>query len=201
MASASAIGVLGGSFDPVHYGHLAIARQAFASFSLKKVLFVPAGHPPHKSSTIKANATHRLAMLRLALKGIDFPSEICPLEINRPGPSYTIDTLIELRQLYPGCELYFIIGSDNLDEIKTWHEYRKVLTLAQFCVTHRPGYPAILPPELSDATIRTFPSPEKEISSSMVRADLAQGDSCESRVPAPVLDYIKANGIYGSTRH
>jgi len=190
----SPIGILGGVFDPVHYGHLATARCALDYFKLDKILFIPAGTPPHKSLP-RASAQHRHAMLSLAIEGHE-QFEVWDGELRRPGASYTTDTLRRLKKIYPNHPLFFIIGSDNLREIPLWHEYRTVLSLAFFCITHRPGHSLTLPRKLSAMKRKNFPGPEWKISSTMVRDYLARGFSCDFLIPPKVLDYIDTHGLY-----
>jgi nicotinate-nucleotide adenylyltransferase len=194
MPRNSPIGILGGIFDPVHYGHLATAGLAREYFGLRKIIFIPAGTPPHKSAPC-APARHRLAMLKLGIA--NSPGfEIWPGELNRKGPSYTVDTLRELKRKYGGAPLYFIIGSDNLTEIPQWHDYTALLKLAIFCVAHRPGHSLRVPPKLTSMRMKTFPGPEWNLSSTMVRDYLAARHSCEFLVHPKVLGYIKKHGLY-----
>jgi nicotinate-nucleotide adenylyltransferase len=195
MPDDNPIGILGGIFDPIHNGHLALAKLAREYFHLHKVLFIPAGIPAHKKSP-KANAPQRLAMLRLSIKhSAEF--DIWDGELRRKGPSFTIDTLKSLKKNYPNSPLYFIIGSDNLREISTWRDYREILNLATFCVAHRPGHSMNIPRQLISMTIKKFPGPEWKLSSTMIRRYLASGHSCEFLLPHDVADYIRTNGLYG----
>lgn len=195
MARTTPIGILGGSFDPVHNGHLAIAQLACEYFKLDTVLFVPASIPPHKSDTVRGAASDRLAMLELAI-GKNPSFEAWDIELRRPGKSYTVDTIELLQERYPDREPHFIIGSDNLKEIPTWHRYRRMLSLMTLCVTHRPGHSMQIPPQLGSARIRTFPSPEWALSSSQVRGLLKRGHCCRYLLPDKVLDYIKNQALY-----
>lgn len=194
MPAEHAIGILGGIFDPVHNGHLAIARLARDYFNLRKVLFIPSGTPPHKSRP-RTSVTHRVAMLHRAIQSHPFFG-LWEGEVTRKGFSYSIDTLKMLGSEYPGYQLFFIIGSDNVPEITTWRSYREVLRRCTLCVASRPGYPVIIPPEITKAAIVRFPSSEWGISSSMIRDFLARGYSCRYLVPDAVLEYIYKHGIY-----
>jgi len=189
------IGILGGIFDPVHNGHLAAAELAAEYFNCEKILFIPAGTPPHKRSTVTASAQHRLSMLRGALLGNE-RAEIWTNEIERTGVSYTIDTLDELAAQYPGAPLYFIIGADNLHEIHSWHRYTEILSRVTLCVTERPGFSMEVPQTLCRATIKTFPSPHWGLSSTGIRTLFAQGYSCRYLLPQNVQEYIMSNGLY-----
>jgi nicotinate-nucleotide adenylyltransferase len=194
MALNASLGIIGGSFDPIHFGHLATARLAKDFLRLEKIYFVPASTPPHKGKPY-ATPTHRLAMLRLAIKNTK-GFEAWDGEIRRGGKSYTLDTLKLFMQSYSPARLFFIIGSDNLKEIPLWHRYAELSKLADFCVAHRPGHSLKVPGELQSMHIRIFPSPEWKLSSTMIRNYLRQGYSCEHLVPSEVLDYIKRHKLY-----
>jgi nicotinate-nucleotide adenylyltransferase len=194
-AQCTAVGILGGIFDPVHNGHLATACLARDYFNLDKVFLIPAGMPPHKSGSVAATAGHRLAMLKCAVKDTKSMT-VWDEEIRRNGISYTVDTIGKIEKKYPRVPLYFIIGSDNLGEIVTWHNYRLFLSSVVLCVAHRPGYPLTIPPELRVGKIETFPSPEWAISSTMIRSYLGRGYSCEYLLPHCVAAYIKRRGLY-----
>jgi nicotinate-nucleotide adenylyltransferase len=194
MARNAPIGILGGIFDPVHCGHLATAKLAQEYFNLEKILFIPAGTPPHKRAP-RAAAKHRLAMLELGIGKIP-GFEIWKGELSRNGWSYTVDTLKELKKRHPRAPFYFIIGSDNIKEIPRWHNFRELLTLATFCVAHRPGHSMHIPPELAEMNLKPFPGPEWKLSSTMVRRYLAKGYSCDFLLPPKVLAYIKEHRLY-----
>jgi nicotinate-nucleotide adenylyltransferase len=189
------IGILGGSFDPIHLGHCALAQAALEYFNLEKIFFIPAGTPPHKSKTVKVTGYHRLAMLRLAIAGNRFFSAL-DIEIRRTGYSYTVDTLAELKKKYPDKEIFFIIGSDNLREIPTWHRYKAILPMITLCVARRPGYPVRIPGQIRGTRLRTFPLPDWALSSSTIRDYLKNGLSCRYLVASPVLAYIKKHSLY-----
>ncbi len=194
MPRTSPIGILGGIFDPIHNGHLATANLARETFGLDKILFIPAGSPAHKSAP-NANSKHRLAMLKLGI-GTTPGFEIWQGELHRKGPSYTVDTLKELKNRYHETPLYFIIGSDNLREIPLWHNYRTILNLAVFCVAHRPGHSMCVPPELASIRLKEFPGPGWNLSSTKVREYLSDGHSCHFMLPSKVIDYIREHGLY-----
>ncbi len=186
--------MLGGTFDPVHNGHLAIATLAVDFFKLSGVLFIPSGNPPHKPFP-GASAPHRLAMLRRAVASE--PSfEVREDEMHRTGPSYTFDTMQKLRRAFPRTPFYFIVGSDNLREIETWYRYRELLRLVVFCIAHRPGHSLSLPPSLAGGTFIRFPSPEWGISATALRTYLAKGYRCRHLVPESVREYIAVNNLY-----
>ena len=189
------IGIFGGSFDPVHNGHLAIASLVRDHLDLSTVLLIPAATPPHKSQTVHATAEQRLTMLELAMEGLTgLRTHKC--EIERGGTSYTVDTLALLRDEFPGRELLYIVGSDNLTEIPTWHRYTEILSMVTLCVVHRPGYNMEAGAPLGGARLLSMPSPEWGVSSTMVRRYISQGYSCEGLVPKPVLTYIHHNQLY-----
>jgi len=190
------IGILGGIFDPVHNGHLSIAALARDFFHLDRVLFIPAGIPPHKTHTVTAGPRDRLDMLNLAVQN-ENTFEIWDGEILRDGYSYTVESLRTLKKTHES-DLYFIIGSDNLNEIPTWREYREILKLVILCVASRPGYPLHIPELLSEtgAVVRLFPSPEWGVSSTIIRKYLYEGFTCKYLVPDPVLEYIKSKRLY-----
>jgi nicotinate-nucleotide adenylyltransferase len=193
--SKQKIGIVGGTFDPIHLGHLAIAQLALEHFLLDKIIFIPAYIPPHKLRTISVSAEHRLAMLRRAVNG-NKRFEVWDGEIERGGISYTIDTLLNLKKSHPDSLFHFIIGSDNIVEILTWHKYKSILNSITLCVSHRPGYSMKMPDELKKADIATFPSPEWGISSKMIRKYLANNISCKYLLPDTVYIYIKKTGLY-----
>jgi nicotinate-nucleotide adenylyltransferase len=189
------LGILGGIFDPVHNGHLAMACLARDHFNLDKVYLIPAGMPPHKSGSVSAPASLRLAMLKRAVKGSS-GLRVWDEEIRRKGVSYTVDTIRAIREKHAATPLFFIIGSDNLGEIVTWHNYRQILSSVVLCVAHRPGFPSKIPPQLKVGEIRTFPSPQWAISSTMIRSYVSQGYSCDYLLPPGVAAYVKRNGLY-----
>jgi len=190
----ASIGVLGGSFDPVHNGHCAIAQAACEHFHLEKVIFIPAGTPPHKA-TVCASSIHRLAMLRRAIAGNPM-FDVWDIELRREGKSYTVDTIAALKRRYPGRRLFFIIGSDNLTEIPAWHRYKQILRMCTLCVAGRPGYPLRVPAKLRSARILAFPSARLALSSSEIRGLLKMGLSCRYCIAHTVYQYIKKHALY-----
>lgn len=196
MPQISPIGILGGIFDPVHFGHLAVARLALEYFKLQTVYFIPAGTPAHKPAPVAASR-QRLAMLKMCIgNGAEF--KVWEGELRRKGPSYTVDTLQALQRRHGEAPLYFIIGSDNLKEISSWHKYREILKLAVFCVAHRPGHSMKIPRELSTIRVKRFPGPEWKLSSTMVREYCAAGFSCAFLLPPQVIGYIKKQRLYAA---
>ncbi|MGE5550239.1 MAG: nicotinate-nucleotide adenylyltransferase [Bacteroidota bacterium] len=193
----AARGILGGTFDPIHTGHLCLAESAREVFQLERVIFVPAGNPPHKPGLVAAAAQDRFRMVEIATA--DNPNFLAsPVELERLGPSYTIDTVNSLRTAYPGLEWCLIMGSDTLAEIQTWRDYRSLLPLVTILAAVRPGVPLVLPPELQPwaERVKTFSSPALDISATMIRQRLGQGLSVRYLIPAGVASYIEERGLY-----
>lgn len=193
--SEPSIGILGGTFNPVHMGHLAIANMACEHFLLPGFLFIPACIQPHKTDIATVSVEHRVAMLEMAIKGNE-KFQIWDGEIVRKGLSYTVDTLKVLKKEFEGAKLHFVIGSDNILDLLTWKNYKTIIKMVTLCVVHRAGYSLKIPQELSGADIKIFPSPKWGISSSQIRTDLATGMSGRYILPDSVLKYIKKNKLY-----
>jgi nicotinate-nucleotide adenylyltransferase len=205
------VGVLGGTFDPVHYGHLAIAEQVREALALDRVLFVPAALPPHKLDEEVAPAADRAAMVELAIAG-NPAFAMSEIELRRVGPSYTSDTLASLADEAArqgvARELFFILSVEALAGIGTWHEPRRVLELARLAVVPRPGAPlpssseleAMLPGGAASldraVCVETVPLAN---SASDVRARVARGGSIRYLVPPAVEAYIRDHRLYRST--
>ncbi len=191
----TSIAILGGSFDPVHNGHTAIAHSVQQALTLQSIYCIPAALPPHKINTIEVAPVHRLAMLKLAFEHDPF-FEIHDIELRRTGPSYTFDTITALKAAHPLTHWYYIIGSDNVTELTSWHRSKELVKLLTFCVVARPGFSQTIPDELKHADILFVPSPHSAISSTAVRRKLFAHESCEHLVPSKVLDYIHRNKLY-----
>jgi len=188
---------MGGSFDPVHTGHLIVAENAREEFCLEKVLFIPAGIPPHKK-VFFAGAGERLEMLRMATGDNPF-FEVSNIETGRMGPSYTYDTVIHIEKEYPGSGIYLIVGEDAFSEISTWHEYKLLIQRVVFLIAPRKiGRPLILPGE--DIRYHYIGSPLVEISSTYLRNCFSSGKTVKYMIPDTVEEYIRRNGIYGFER-
>jgi len=196
------IGVLGGTFDPIHMGHLIIAEEVKARLNLAEVLFVPAGQPWLKANNLISPAEHRVQMVRLAIA--DEPSfKLSTMEIERAGPSYTVDTIAELRgQIEAGDKLFFILGWDNLMQLPQWREPTRLVTMCRLVPVPRVGYPSpdfnsleAAIPGLSQSIIM-LDTPQIEISSSEIRDRVARGLSIHHLVPVPVEQYIKQHKLY-----
>lgn len=187
------LALFGGTFDPIHQAHLAIAREAAARCHLDRVLLVPAANPPHKAAGARAPYLDRLRMAELACRGLS-QLEVSRLEEGAQR-SYSIDTVEKLRaRMSPGDALFFIIGADAFAEIRTWKRWRDVARAVVFIVVSRPGGRYEVPPE---ARIERLDSLDLAISSSEIRRQLAAGGR-PAEVPAAVLDYILANHLYGA---
>ena len=194
------IGVFGGTFDPIHMGHLVVAEDARASLELDKVLFIPAGQPWFKSYRRITESHHRLAMVRLAVESNPH-FDVSDIEIRRNGPSYTVDTLAELRERYGGAEFIVILGVDALREIDRWHQPRQIFEMASVAGMARPG--ASLDPSVLNAAIpgasnrmQLVDSTLIDISGTEIRQRVAAGRSIRYRVSAAVERYICENGLY-----
>ncbi len=195
------IGILGGTFDPPHIGHLIIAEEAREKLELDRVYFIPARQPPHKLGQPVTPLEDRVAMLRLALRYNPFFS-LSLIEADRPGPSYTSDTLRELRADFPPeTGLFFIMGMDSLEQLPTWHEPREIVALCMLAVLGRPGYTADLEaleqqiPGIKSRVV-FIPAPEIELSSSELEARIRAGQSVRYLVPDGVPDYITEHHLY-----
>jgi len=194
------IGVLGGTFDPVHNGHLHIADALRTALDLDGVLWVPAGRPPHKSDQIVSSDHDRLAMLDLALAG-SATDEISTIDIDRSGPSYTADTLKILAEHFPNAQLFFLMGEDSLRDLPTWHHPERILRVAELAVAGRPGVETDLESlEFQVPGVRkrvhVVPTEEIAISSSEIRRRVKEHQSIRGLVPASVEAYIQEHGLY-----
>jgi len=202
------IGIFGGSFDPVHNAHLALAEACHRGASLDRVLFVPAAQQPHKPAGPIATAEHRVAMLRLAIGGIPH-LEVSEVEIARGGVSYTIDTLQAISQQYPTAKLYLLMGADTLHDLPTWRDPKTICELATPLAVHRPNEPAIdfavladiaSPEVIEDARRHAIDMPWLEISSSEIRERVGRGEAIDEMVPSGVARYIGSRNLYAQTQ-
>ena len=187
------IALFGGTFDPVHNAHIAIAREAADLFSLDRVLFVPAKNPPHKLGELQADFDDRVRMVELACTA-DVRFEASRLE-DRPGRSYSYDTLVlAQQQCGPAARLFFLIGADAFAEIRTWHRWQDLLACAEFIVVSRPRRQFDVP---EGARVNRLDTLELPISSSAIRACLARGEY-DVPIPDPVRAYIQQHGLYNA---
>lgn len=193
-------GVLGGTFDPVHLGHLAIAAAVRAELSLEQILFVPAGLPPHKIGRSISSPEDRAAMVALAIAG-EPAYELSRVELDRPGPSYTADT-VERLAAERGSRPVLILSAESLEDLPGWHEPERILQAADLAVVPRAGFPrrdeAWLRARFPGVplTARFLEGPELEISSSAIRRRVAEGQPVDALVPAAVIRYIADHGLY-----
>lgn len=200
------IGILGGTFDPIHLGHLAIAEDARERLHLDRVIVIPTGQPWLKSGQQVTPADHRLAMVTLAIQ--DSPGlEVSSIEIDRPGPTYTVDTLVELREdLGDEAEFYFILGMDSLRELRRWYQPERLFELCTVVAVSRPDSRDVSPTEIEREfpaardRIKVFRGPMLNVSATDIRQRLADGRSISASVPPPVEQYISEHGLYLSDR-
>jgi len=195
-------GVLGGTFDPIHNGHLKIAGEVAGKLSLDEVIFVPAGRPPLRPGGPVAEGEHRVRMVCLAVDNIP-GYKVSTLEMDRIGMSYTVDTIAELRGRL-GHGIYFIMGWDSLDELPRWRDPVRLASLCRLVAVPRSGYPRpdlnaldSLVPGLKKSIIM-LEEPLIDISSSDIRGRIARGQSINHLVPRAVVDYIGEQGLYAS---
>jgi len=215
----SPIGILGGTFDPLHYGHLRLAQELVEGLALSEARFIPAGLPPHRAQPFTSQQ-QRLEMVRLGIDGNPFFS-LDEREIFKPTPSYTVETLLDLRQELSAMQpLCLFMGADAFLGLTTWHRWRELFDLAHIVVAQRPGVAGItraaatLPAELLDelnrrlvnepealrdvpyGAILVHPVTALDISATQIRSELAAGRSPRYLLPDAVLDYIQTNGLY-----
>ncbi len=214
------IGLLGGTFDPIHNGHLSLAEQAIQLFDLQKVLLIPVSHSPHKLTQQPTDSAHRVAMLQLALKGKTRLS-IELMEIEKGGISYTIETLTQLKSLHPDWELFLILGADAFLSMDTWKNYEGIFKLCHVLVSTRPGVKLELPDKLCQTlaldksiieknnsqqlialkpvtgnSIQVFQIPPQNISSNEIRHRVQKGKEIKNLLPPAVDHYIMHNLLY-----
>jgi nicotinate-nucleotide adenylyltransferase len=196
------IGVMGGTFDPVHLGHLALAEEARRQLNMAEVIFVPAGHPYFKAAASISPAGHRLKMLELALA--DKPHfRISRIEIDRPGPSYAIDTVSGMKkEAGPDDELFFILGWDSLMSLPYWQDPKMLISMCRLVAAPRPGFPrpdinaleGLLPGIAQRAVV--MDKPVMDISSTDIRQRVKNGLPIDHLVPETVAKYIREKGLY-----
>ncbi len=189
------IGFLGGSFDPIHLGHLAIAQDAFEGCGLDRLEFIPAAESPLKGRELTAGAGQRLEMVRLALAG-DPRFGVLDLELRRGGVSYTVDTVRELRGRFAGAELFWVIGTDQLVRLAEWKDIGELVRLVEFVHLARPGVAEAPVPAIPGLRLRRIPGHEVAISSSELRARANRGLPLWPFVPLKVADFIESQSLY-----
>lgn len=202
MAKKRRIGIMGGTFDPIHLGHLVTAEAVRIQYGLEQVIFIPAGCPPHKLGAKITPPWHRYIMAVLATSSNPYFT-VSAIEINRPGPSYTIDTIRELRNLWgEQTELFFITGADAIQELAAWKDIKELLTMCHFIGATRPGCLCTIDTviarlgSLGRRRIHRLITPELDISSTDIRERVRQGRSIKYIVPESVEAYIKKEGLY-----
>lgn len=216
------IGILGGSFDPVHMGHLGLAQETYDKFGLDQILFIPVFQSPHKSRSPSVSTIHRMEMLRLALKdNADF--SISDVEVCRQELSYTLDTLNHIKMKIPNSELFLIVGQDNLLELDLWKDSRKIMRKYHILVASRPGLKSFSPEDRvlglfngnspyragkiangmreffhreTESRLIIYQISPRDISSSAIRKKLAQGEASKNMLPPEVEAYIIEHQIY-----
>jgi len=187
------LGLFGGSFDPVHLGHLLVAQAAIEELGLDRLFFIPAAQSPFKPDSRPAPPAERLRLLRLALAGRT-DCEIDDQEVRRGGVSYTIDTLRDYRGRFPKAELFYLIGADHAGRLAEWRATDELARLAQFVVIPRPGErPAAFPPPFRGRILNGFPL---AVSSLQIRARLKTGQRIDPLVPPAVAEAIRNNRLY-----
>ena len=201
MAGKS-LGILGGTFDPIHIGHLRMAEHVFNSMELEKIIFIPAYVPPHKLGQDFAPAQDRYAMTELAVAANPH-FIVSDMELKRTGVSYTIDTIRQLHAQYEDRELNFIIGADSVAQLHTWHNIEEMLELTRFVAVWRPGYEGAMEEMVQHLGQRArervllLDTPVYDISSTEIRTRIRQGASLAGLVPQAVEKYIYEHGLYG----
>ena len=205
LERCSSLAVIGGTFDPIHNGHLAIAETVLHHYKLQRVLFIPSGHPPHKSDKKVTDPEHRYQMVLNTV--CTYPGfDVTKIEITRKGNSYTYDTIRALRTVLPNhAQLYFVIGADAVFDLEKWYEYKKLLTSCVFIAVARPGYDekkmmqhVQYLTKTYNAQIEIMPWDAVDISSTEIRSMLKNGQSVRQHIPAGVVDYIHEYALYGS---
>lgn len=198
------VGVMGGSFDPVHVGHVAIAEEAREAFGLGRVIFVPAAEPPHKGCGTSAGGAERLEMVRLAIGGNPHFS-VSEIEMRREGPSYTIDTLREIGRMQPEWAVYFIVGADSLAELHTWHRAEELVREFEFIIVGRPGTVELSLEELAGRFGEEVAAKLDagylrggivDVSATEIRERIRAGRSVRYLVGRDVERYIMLRGLY-----
>jgi nicotinate-nucleotide adenylyltransferase len=187
------LGIYGGSFDPVHCGHLLVAEAAIEELGLDRLFFIPAAQSPFKPENHPAPAAVRLQLLRLALAGRT-NCEVDDQEIRRGGISYTVDTLRDYAKRFPGAELFYLIGADNAANLNEWREPVELARLARFVAIPRPGgMPPVFPAPFQGLVLKGFPF---AVSSSEIRARVKAGLTIDNLVPAAVAEAVAKTGLY-----
>lgn len=200
------IGILGGSFDPVHHGHLGVARAVADALGLERVLLMPAAQAPLREAGVRASGVQRAAMLRLAIEELEAKDgewrlAVDETELRRGGMSFTVDTLRALRAARPGDEFTWIVGADQLARLGSWREPEELARLAEWAAYARPGFawdelPSPMVAGLRVRRVEPAAGAVWDLSSSVVRARLAKGEEVRGMLADKVIEYIRENGLY-----
>lgn len=197
MKRKKRLGILGGTFDPIHFGHLILAEQLKEELKLQKVMFIPSANPPHKENHPVSSAINRLGMVKIAIR--DNPDFlISDLELKRRGKSYTIDTLTQIKKLYKDSELFFLLGSDAIDELPTWKEPDKIFQKVKVVIALRPGFDRINRENRFVKKSLLIPINGLNISSTQIREKVRIRKSIRYLVPPEVEKFIRAKKLYRS---
>ena len=194
------IGLFGGTFDPPHTGHIELAKRVLDDFDLSKIIFIPAGNPPHKQEKKKTDKTHRYEMVKLAIQGFS-QFEVSDFDVKNEKPNYSYITIDHFKKEYPNDEIFFIIGADSLRDLPLWMNYKTLLTMCTFIVVPRPGV------ERQDYFVKYAlddPKPRLlfledfayDLSSTELRNKLAKGTAVDTDLPDGVKEYIEKNKLY-----
>ncbi len=192
------IGVFGGTFNPVHIGHVHLAENFKEELSLDRLIVIPTGTPPHKQSCDLVSSDDRLSMCRMAFEGI---AEVSCLEIMRAGKSYTVETLEELKKIYADDEIFLLVGSDMLLSFKRWYRWEDILKMCTLCATDRDNFETCRDADeklLKKIIFCDFP--KTVISSSEIREKIKKGENVSSLLPEKVIKYIKEKGLYNADK-
>ncbi|MCR5004398.1 MAG: nicotinate-nucleotide adenylyltransferase [Clostridiales bacterium] len=190
------IAVMGGTFDPIHMGHLMVAEIIRADAGMDRVLFIPAGEPPHKQGYQVLSGEERYRMTELAIQNNPY-FEASRMEIDRPGRTYTYETLQMLEDQNDGSkEYYYILGADAFAYVPHWREVQKVIRRARFLVVRRPGHEIVVPSEIEGIRYQVVEAALMDISSTQIRGRIHEGKSIRYMVPENVRQYIEENGFY-----
>jgi nicotinate-nucleotide adenylyltransferase len=198
MSGPKRIGIMGGTFDPVHHGHLVAASEVQSRFNLDEVVFVPTGEPYQKSGSSVSPAEDRYLMTVIATASNPRFS-VSRVDVDRAGPTYTVDTLGDLRDAYPDSELFFITGADALHQILSWHRVEEMFAYAHFVGVTRPGF-QLDDGHLPRGAVSLVDVPAMAISSTACRERVANGEPVWYLVPDGVVQYISKRGLYQSER-
>jgi nicotinate-nucleotide adenylyltransferase len=193
------IGLLGGSFDPVHFGHLIAAQDVYEQYGLDRLFLVPAAQAPLKPNDVQSSAGDRLAMLRAAVEW-DRRFDISDCELRRGGVSYTIDSARHFRSLYPGDDLYWIIGGDQLPKLHLWKDITELARLVEFIFLERPGFPTKAQPPVAGLRLHRCDGHLLAVSSTELRERTRRGLSLDYFVPHKAIVYIKQHSLYRDSR-